>query len=115
MGRPKLERLFNFFFNIVLLRRRHHVEAGVNCLGVVFDGNIRLRRLVAEDPRLALGHDIIAKFALRQRVTPLRKGTFGVLHDVALVDEVNVLALVRQRPLNRRAHQALSTFDRYRL
>ena len=52
-----------------------------------------------------------AEFLLRQAVAPLGEGTFGVLHDVAFVDQSHTLALVINRVLKRPANQALSPFD----
>ena len=115
VSRPQLQRLFHFLLDIVLLVGRHHVEAGVDHLGVIFHAQVRVLLFVAQDPRLTLADDVIAKLALGQRVAPLLEGAFGVLHDVALVHEVHVLALVRQRPFDRRADQSLRAFHGNRL
>ncbi len=114
VGIPQLQGFFHFALDVVLLGRRHHIEAGVNRFGVIFHRQFRLCFLVAQDPGLALGDDLSAEFALGEGITPILESTFGELHDIALMDEVHALALVFQRPLDRSTDESLSTFHRNR-
>ena len=67
----------------------------------------RVLLLVAEDPALALGHDLVAELARGQGVAPVAEGALRELHDVALVHEGQALALELERVAQGRAHQAL--------
>ncbi len=40
---------------------------------------------IVDDPALALGHDLVAKFLRRQFIAPLAEGAFRELLDIALV------------------------------
>jgi hypothetical protein len=115
VGIPQLERFFHFGLDLALLGGAHHVEAGVDHLGVIFHAQFGIGFLVAQDPGLALGDDLAAELALGEGVAPILEGAFGELHDVALVDEVHALALVVQRPLDGGAHEALGAFHGNRL
>ena len=110
VGIPQLEGFFHFGFDLTLLCGAHHVEAGVDHLGVVFHAQAGLGFLVAKDPGLAFCHNAVTEFALGEGVTPILERAFGELHDVALVDEVHALAIVIQRPLDRGAHEAVGAF-----
>ena len=115
VSRPQLQRLFHFLLDIVLLVGRHHVEARVDHLGVICHAQVRVLLFVAQDPRLTLADDVIAKLTFGQRVAPLHEGTFRVLHNVSLVHEVHVLALVRQRPFDSGADEPFRALHGNRL
>jgi hypothetical protein len=75
-----------------LLLGGRHVVARLDLLGVVLDGEVGVRLLVAEDPALALG-DTWPRNSRGELVAPVLEGALGELHDVALVDEVTLLRL----------------------
>jgi hypothetical protein len=62
-------------------------------LRVGLGGEARVGFLVAEDPGLALGHDVVPELRDREVVAPRPEAALGELHDVALVDEGDALAL----------------------
>src|SRR5690606_31231788 len=61
------------------------------------------------------GVDLVAELALREGVAPLHEGTLGELHDVALVDERDALALVGDGVLEGGADEALGALDAHGL
>ena len=67
---------------------------------------------VAEDPALALGHGLIAKFLGSHFVAPLAERALSELLDIALVDEGYGFAAGLERMANGIAHQALGAEDR---
>src|SRR5438552_4728437 len=100
--------------------RRDHVELvgpGQDLLqeGVgdgVLDEDLARRRLaVALLPR----HRLVAELALGQRVAPLHEHAFGVLLNVALVDEGDVLAVVLDGIADGGADETLRALLRHRL
>src|SRR5262245_41638675 len=66
-------------------------------------------------PQLLLGHYPVAEFLFGQLIPPVAERPFGVLHDVALVDERNDLAVMLDRVADRAPHQVLRARDRDRL
>src|SRR5439155_5534625 len=71
----------------------------------VRDAVPRVLLLVAENPGLALGHRLAPELPRRQRVAPVAEGALGELHDVALVDEAQALALEVERIADRGADE----------
>ena len=62
-------------------------------------------------PGVGLGRELL----LREGVAPVPEGALGELHDVALVDEGEALALVGDGVLDRGAHEPLGALARDRL
>ena len=76
---------------------------------------IRILIFVVDDPALALGDHLVAKFFRGQFVSPLAECAFGKFLDVALVHQGHALAAGFERMTNRHAHQALGSGHRDRL
>src|SRR5690606_35803748 len=112
VGRPERERGFDLAAQLRLRLGRRHLVPGLDEARVLFDGEVRLLLDVAEDPRFALGDDLVPELAGRERVSPVAEGALGELHDVALVNERHALSPVRERVLDRRADEPLRSFLR---
>ena len=110
MSRPERQRIFHFLFDGGLLVGTHHVVAGINLLGVFCHAQIRILFLVAQNPGLTLGHDVVTELALGDAVAPILESAFGELHDVTLVHQTHDFAFVGQCPLDGRTHQPLGAF-----
>ena len=65
-------------------------------------------------PRTAIDQ-LGTKLPLRQAISPVTKTAFGVLHDVALVDNGHIRLVVIDRILDGFTHQTLGAFTRNRL
>ncbi|ABA48963.1 Hypothetical protein BURPS1710b_1109 [Burkholderia pseudomallei 1710b] len=81
----------------------------------ILDHDLVARLRVLElHPRAAVDQ-LGAEFLLRERIAGVTERTFRELHDVALVDERDRLAVVVDRVLDRLAHEALGAFLRHGL
>ncbi len=87
-------------------------EPGLDHRGDLLDGKILILVFVVENPALALGDDLLAKFLGRQFVAPVAEGAFGELLNVAFVHERDDRALVFDGVLDRPAHQSFGARGR---
>ena len=71
--------------------------------------------LIVQDPALALGHHVLAKFLRGQLVTPIAKRSLRKFLNVSLVHQRHHVALVFQRMNDRPPHQPLGSHRRHRL
>src|SRR5438270_5258544 len=109
-----IEDIFHFLVNRIAEFRRAELQARLDQVCILLDCNIGILVLVVENPALALGNDLVAKFLRGQFVAPLAKSALGELLDVALVNQGYTLAAVLERELNGHANQALGSGHRYR-
>ena len=142
--RPRVARLVQDALDLGHQRRllvlRHHGVAWLDGLRVGHVAQIRITVLVAQDPRLALRHDLLtsamplptasagkalnwslqlARLAavprLGDSVAPILEGALRELHDVALVHQCHRRLAVLQRIVDGGRHQTLGALARDRL
>ena len=108
-GVDGIETVFYFFVDSLAEVLRRELHAGLDELGVLLDGEIRIPVFVVDDPALAFGNHLVAEFFGGEFVSPFAEGAFGEFLDIAFVDEGDGLAFVFERVLDGHAHQALGT------
>src|SRR5207245_7328145 len=115
VGGNERERGLHFPPHLRLLLVGHEPVAGLDGRRVLLDADRQVLLLVTEHPALALRHRLAPKLPRRERVAPVAEGALGELHDVALVDEGQALALEVDGVTDRGPDEALRAFPGDRL
>ena len=129
----------NFFQYWCLLLISHHIESGLNCLGVFFDRQRRIVVFISNNPAFSLSYDLslrkkielaprfnhrqhflflkkkahlISVLPCSQPISPVAEGTFCKLHNVTLVHQCHAFSSVDEGIVNGGFHDALSSFLR---
>src|ERR1019366_7262667 len=108
-GVDGIETVFYFFVDGRAEIVGRELEAGLDEVRILLDGETGILVFVVEDPALALGDDLGPKFLGGDFVSPLSERAFGELLDVAFVDESDRLVLVFESVLDRHAHQTFGS------
>ena len=88
----RVEDFFHFLLDSLAKCRWSELHAGLDQFGVLRDGEIWILVFVVEDPALALGDDLVAKFFGGEFVSPLAEGAFGKLLNVSFVNQGDAFA-----------------------
>ena len=109
-GADGVEHALHLGINGFFLLGGEAVVARFDHAGIGLDAQAGIAVDVVEDPALSLGHAIASELRGGQLVAPVAEGTFGELHDVALVHQghVALVALEAQGVLDRLADVALA-------
>src|SRR3984885_11603205 len=111
-GVNAIEDFTHFLLDSLAKRRRSEFHARLNQFRILSHRQVRMLVFVVENPALALGHNLVAKFFGGQLVSPFAERALGKLLDVSLMHQGHALAIGRKRVLNRHADQTLGSGDR---
>ena len=104
-GVDGIETVFYFLIEVVAEIVGRELEAGLDEVRILLDGETGILVLVVNDPALALGDDMSAEFFGGEFISPLAERAFGELLDVAFVDERNRFVFIVESMLDGHAHQ----------
>ena len=114
-GIDRVHDVFDFLVDGLPEVFRGKFHAGLDQRGILFDRKVLVFVFVVQDPALALGHHLVAKFFCGQFISPLAECAFGKFLDVSLVHQGHALAPTLEGKLDGHAHQALGAGDGDRL
>ena len=91
---------------------RRELQAGLDQRRILLGRQIRVLLFVVDDPALAFGNHLIAKFLNSKFISPLTKRAFCELLNIPLMDECDCLQPIVECVLDRHSHQSLGRKNR---
>src|SRR5437868_11876423 len=109
----RVEHRLDFTFDRTpkVIRREFH--SGLNKACVFLDRDAGVAVFISQNPALALGDDMVAKFVLCEFIAPFTKCALGEFLDISFMHERYSLSPIIECKLNRQAYQALGTGHRH--